>query len=364
MTAQKEEDVATIEKSICFLQVGKSIKPVLTEEFDHRHLIMRTERVLKKIAKSNEDLFTVQNRQGLPEIFATKNGQSFLALCKADPFSLKQAYPNHNFNPYMEVLAKHGNGHEIFDFATQIKDILPEHTQQVCDRINDCIHDIRKEIKSSTFQKVLNHAKRSRNKNNRNLKRYIKVTFAQPYCGKLLSIRIDCSYKEGRALDNPNAVVSYLETRRHRREMMRHIQTYTGNAFAGCVCKLEYGLLKGYHYHYVIFLKGSMVRMDSVIAKALGEHWETVITKGHGMYYNCNANKYMYKYPCLGELHHNDPDIWLGLNILCAYLTKTDYHLRIRLPKGHRSFWKTKAPNQQVISRGRKRKKPATPETV
>jgi hypothetical protein len=50
----------------------------------------------------------------------------------------------------------------------------------------------------------------------------------------------------------------------------------------GYVWKLEYGDLKGYYYHLILFFKGSEVKCDFKKGREIGEYWRDVITKGRG----------------------------------------------------------------------------------
>jgi hypothetical protein len=93
--------------------------------------------------------------------------------------------------------------------------------------------------------------------------------------------------------------------------------------------KLEYGPLKGYHYHAFFFFNGSEVMEDGTIAKMIGDHWSNVVTKGSGGYFNCNAIKE--KYPTLGIgaiAHHDSEKINILKNVALEYLMKLDFYIR------------------------------------
>lgn len=98
----------------------------------------------------------------------------------------------------------------------------------------------------------------------------------------------------------------------------------------GHLWKLEEGETKGYHFHLFAFFDGSKVQQDAHLAKQLGEYWQNVITKGDGVYYNCNAHKSRYRKLGIGRIDHDDDQLRENLLLALAYVTKADQYLRVR----------------------------------
>ncbi|MCY1462462.1 hypothetical protein D9M71_802370 [compost metagenome] len=110
----------------------------------------------------------------------------------------------------------------------------------------------------------------------------------------------------------------------------------------------------------LIFLDGSKVREDVVIAKMIGEHWNSVVTEGKGIYFNCNAKKSNYKFCGVGMINHFDLE--LRENLLrkaVIYITKPDYYKKIVVPGNGRAFGKGVIPKMTGARRGRPRRTPA-----
>lgn len=80
----------------------------------------------------------------------------------------------------------------------------------------------------------------------------------------------------------------------------------------------------------LFFFDGSKVRRDIEIAWLIGQYWVDVVTKGRGLYYNCNRNCFYYKSCGVGMVSHSDAQARQGLRNAVLYLTKTDLFMRLR----------------------------------
>ena len=104
----------------------------------------------------------------------------------------------------------------------------------------------------------------------------------------------------------------------------------------GFIATLEYGLLRGYHFHALIFLNGHLVQDEVRIAWRLGEHWANVICEGQGRYWNCNAQEYAER--GIGVINYYDGDKRVALvEKVASYLTKTDFWVQFQ-PGGKTLF--------------------------
>jgi hypothetical protein len=132
-----------------------------------------------------------------------------------------------------------------------------------------------------------------------------------------------------------------------------------GPAVVGYAWKLEYGLAKTYHYHFLLFFDGAYSQQDIVIAQAIGEYWASNITNGKGIYHNCNRNKAEYKVRGIlgiGMINHCDLSLRNGLKTAAAYLTKVDIYVRMVISGGGRCFGKSGKPKMKKDGRGRPRR--------
>ena len=92
----------------------------------------------------------------------------------------------------------------------------------------------------------------------------------------------------------------------------------------GYIIKKEHGENgKGVHGHAYLFYDGNKVQKEVYIAKQIGEYWKNNITKGKGVYYNCNVKEY--KNRGIGMLDYKDEEkIKILKENAISYLLKTD----------------------------------------
>ena len=91
----------------------------------------------------------------------------------------------------------------------------------------------------------------------------------------------------------------------------------------GYIWKLEYGIKKGYHYHFIFFMDGNIYKQDTYFANLLGKLWKK-ITQDKGTYHSCNHNKGAYKKLAIGMLVHDDQEKVDTLFSVVDYITKVD----------------------------------------
>lgn len=104
-----------------------------------------------------------------------------------------------------------------------------------------------------------------------------------PGCAQLVVLRIDLFYRKDIAhqyelKDLQVDVKHLLDNKRGSKEL----------AFMkGYIVKFEYGVDKGFHAHFLVFLDGSRRKGSShvYLTKKLGEYWKNTITKGRGDYW-------------------------------------------------------------------------------
>ena len=141
-----------------------------------------------------------------------------------------------------------------------------------------------------------------------------------------------------------------LSNKRHN-AMFKHL--------VGYVWKLEYGDMKGHHYHLLLFFKGSEVNGDFKKGREIGEYWRDVITKGRGYYFNCNGKKNDYAHLGIGMIHADkEEDAHLRFNLIhyvLPYLIKSDQYLKVKLKMNDRSIGKGVMPKKKSNA-GRPRK--------
>ncbi|WP_180165059.1 inovirus-type Gp2 protein [Acinetobacter sp. YH12049] len=105
----------------------------------------------------------------------------------------------------------------------------------------------------------------------------------------------------------------------------------------GYIWKLEYGIQKGYHYHFIFFMDGNLYKQDTYFADLLGDLWRK-ITQDKGTYHSCNHNKAAYKKLAIGMLVHNDQEKVDILFSVVDYITKVDQFIIEKTLSNYRTF--------------------------
>ncbi|MEG0869298.1 MAG: inovirus-type Gp2 protein [Hafnia sp.] len=200
------------------------------------------------------------------------------------------------------------------------------------ERVNKLIQDYRSAVSQTEFKQAYKKYQRASVKNLKGVMNYIK--HLQECHSRLLVLRIDLSWENEHKAD-----ITADEARKHRQQLFRNMKKNPlFRHVLGTVWKLEYGPQRRFHYHMLFLLNGNKAQQDGVIAHAFGKYWKDTITKGKGIYYNCNANKARYEDCCLGKLERGDSSKDKGLLKALSYITKIDACARLVLPGNARTF--------------------------
>ncbi|MDP2780063.1 inovirus-type Gp2 protein [Devosia sp.] len=210
---------------------------------------------------------------------------------------------------------------------------------------NQLIHSIRTKSHSTNYTDKVVNRKRELNKKFKSYSQYVNSLFKDR--SRLLVVRIDLSYlvEHDEQNDRTRHLVTLEEV---KDDLYRLLSNKRHNAMfdhlEGYIWKLEYGDLKGYHYHLLFFFKGSELKSDFHKGEQIGKYWRDVITKGRGYYFNCNRKKTNYTHLGIGMINADSAkDTHLRFNLthyVLRYLIKSDQYLKLKLKKNDRSIGK------------------------
>ncbi|QAY84098.1 YagK/YfjJ domain-containing protein [Pseudomonas arsenicoxydans] len=336
---------------------GGSNDPKRVEGINAIHDVARVVATTKRIAKSTNDIFKENDWvAGQPMKFKS------LALLvsssiRMDFSRINELFPIAEFNPYFKLF-----NDEVIALDPRILGMYKlthplsqgEWAETVVE-LNNFVNEIRKGANNPDFIKLDQHHTRNSNKNQASLEFYIDKLFE--YKSRLLVVRVDLKYGVESSLAGTGGI-SYQEADNHRKELLNDIRyRLFKDSYVGYAWKLEYGLMSSLHYHLLLFLDASKVRLDVRVGRIIGEQWRNKITAGKGAYWNCNANKNDYGRFCgLGVISHNDQTLRRNLRKAANYLIKSDYFVRSVIPSTQRTFGKGGAPAKAKSNRGRPRK--------
>lgn len=273
----------------------------------------------------------------------------FNTLLNVDFDDLRSYFPMHVFNPMLNCIFSMTEEAELVEKTRSLRwlnDSVDE--QELVDSLNSFVDAFRAEVNGNVFKaKLKNYLRRSR-KNERQLRGLIDAVFrTKP---KVMVIRIDLSYKEHhKSMHGHEKELALADVRDHRQKLLKQIDKKFNDSLITYAWKLEVGLKKGYHHHFLFFLDGTKLREDIVIGKIIGETWEGFATEGLGQYYNCNGNKENYKNLCVGVFHRDDIEIISLLkDVVATYMAKVDLFMQFDSSTGFRSFGKGAIPKQKI----------------
>ena len=327
---------------------------MVTEEFDLLKWVKQVHDFAPELIKSKSRLFgeKVLRRNDSTNYVQTKLGSKFQALLGVDIEAIHRHYPLHTINPYVELLARCIAAHHLRLGYLPATGLTPLEYEEYLNRLNECVEDIRNQGKESNFRALVKKYLKSARKNWRSLRRYINRLFEVH--GRLMVSRIDLSYlKPAMWPTTLEPADQYFKLVQHRDAFFKHIRETLPGRMVGFCWKMEYGLDRGHHCHVLLFFNG--LQQDVLITRALGEHWQKVITSGRGTYWNCNAHKDSYPELGIGKIEYGDTELRRGLEKAAVYLTKIDFYIKFLTPDGARAFGRGNMPKLRDVKRGRPR---------
>lgn len=359
----EEIEQAVRDKTIYRMEMddGKFIQAQSSRLLSASINLPKIEKLIKDIVQSNEVLFVRKldaKHSQRDYFFSRPAGKRFLRLLNIDMEEMEACFANNKLNSYFDVFRKNTNDFYLKDTVSYHQMLHGEDLVKWVEALNACIDSIRQTVRSKEFSTAIKNLQRGMNKNHKALLDYIDALFA---ChSRILVLRIDFGYKTDSLLGKDiRTSVDFSEIKNHHTLLIKHLKTkMLKDAFLGFASKFEYGLMKEYHFHCLIFLDGSKVREDVVIAKIIGDYWKTTLTEGNGLYYNCNAHKEQYQNLGIGMINYSDEGLMSNLKEHVApYLNKTDYFIKLITPANGRAFIRGNRPKPIAKTRGRPRSK-------
>lgn len=313
--------------------------------FDLINVLKDASLLVQEIIESKDDaveLYYGKDGDGL-QVRHNIAGRSLRKLIKMNIPRDKQFSELHRLEPYIELAVQQMEAAGLYHAQWQYKKRVQCDDVEV---LNDCVDKIRQKAKSKQFQSILKNYERSSNKNYKELTEYVDALFER--YSRLLVLRVDLGYQK------EHSKTTLAEAKQDREHLFRNTRSNKlFNGMVGYIWKLEHGPEKGFHYHMMFFFDGAKVREDGTLVRRIGQYWIDMITKGRGVYYNCNADKSRYKSCGIGMVHNADNLMRDSLtNLAVPYLTKTDLYMKLQTTG--RGMGKMERPRQKD-PRGRPR---------
>lgn len=302
---------------------------VITTDHESRDQIESLDICLKNLSKGHSLPFTLMfNHTG----YKQNEGAIWLLDALRYLDILEKAFlDNREVNPRIAVFRRLLNQTDL-RFRVHYGKILPSDPITTAELLNRLTQGYRSAVRHADFKKASKKYKRASVQNLKGAWNYIR--HLQSRYSRLLVLRVDLSWS-----NEHKSAITADDARKHRQQLFRNMQKNPlFRHVLGTVWKLEYAPQRKFHYHMLFILNGNKAPQDGVIAHTFGEYWKHTITKGKGIYYNCNANKALYEECCLSKLKRGDNSKDKGLLQALSYITKIDACARLVLPGNARTF--------------------------
>jgi len=136
---------------------------------------------------------------------------------------------------------------------------------------------------------------------------------------------------QGKVTDE-DYVASFLrfrsDTKKHRELLKKRFK----DDLLGLTWALEYGHERGFHMHYLVFVKPAGNEDHVYAVEQIGQEWEA-ITGGRGSCYNGNkeCNARFMRYRASGRIQFNDRKAIEGLRFIAAYFTLAGLYIKLQV---------------------------------
>lgn len=301
----------------------------ISDDNEFRFRLEQLDSCLKNISRGQKLPFTIlYNRSGYNESAESViilDAIRYLNMLSQESMKVRIA------NPRIATFQNLFNNTDLYSRIYNGK-IVGADTVTTAKMLNKLVQDYRYAVSLAGFKQACRKYQRASVKNLKGVVNYIR--HLQERHSRLLVLRVDLSWA-----NEHKANITADDARKHRQQLLRNMQKNPlFRHVLGTVWKLEYAPQRKFHYHMLFLLNGNKAQQDGTIAHAFGEYWKNTITKGKGIYYNCNANKARYEDCCLGKLERGDNSKDKGLLQALRYITKIDACAQLVLPGNARTF--------------------------
>ncbi|MBJ9236736.1 inovirus-type Gp2 protein [Citrobacter koseri] len=320
---------------------------IISDDNEFRFKLEQLDICLKTVSRGRKLPFTIlYNRSGYKESAESAiilDAIRHLNMLPQDAMKVRIA------NPHIATFQRLFTRADLYARVHNGK-IVGADTVTTAEVLNKLVQDYRFTVSQAGFKQACRKYQRASVKNLKGVMNYIR--HLQERHSRLLVLRVDLSWANEHKAD-----ITADDARKHRQQLFRNMQKNPlFRHVLGTVWKLEYGPQRKFHYHMLFILNGNKAQQDGVIAHAFGKYWKDTITRGKGIFYNCNAYKERYEDCCLGKLVRGDNSKDKGLLQALSYITKVDACARLILPGNARTFGRGEVRSLQKrkrIKRGR-----------
>lgn len=315
---------------------------VLGEDFENTDLIIRTTHLVMMLS-SHEFKLPFEKRYWYkrPRLSIDRLGSRVISFLKYDMPRLTQAYAHHRLSPTIEVLLALARDFKPKFSPSDLKFVDDASIDDVKTEYNELVLQMRQALRAKGMGERVKSFRRNATRNYLHLMKVIRSCHERNQ--KILLIRLDWSEKN---LD-PTLPIEYLSQvdfdiaavrqGQARDKMVHHLKSHFKADLMFYAWKIEWGVQKGFHIHWLIGLNGSVYQDRINVPYHIGKHWDEQLFNGASHTHNINEMSGKER-AGLCVLHYSDSQAGYFFGLYADYLTKVDYNLKLRLPQKMRSF--------------------------
>lgn len=263
----------------------------------------------------------VARGMGPPAYKLTALGRQIVQCCAQYREDWSAGYANHTFYPVTTVMlrAMKRYAFAIDQWASYGASQAPE-LVRLLDRLT---RFVRRACGTRRFTRAVKAHERKAQRNFESAREYVYHLAAK--ASRLLILRIDLywhpHFDAEKAGTEIKGLLRWLQSKACKRNLLP--------GYLGRLIKFEYGLVRGPHWHLMVFCDGNLQRHGGYLTQKLGEMWARRTGQGPGSYYNCWVDRAKHDYDGLGVLELDDWEKMVGLRCALHYITKRDGVLKL-----------------------------------
>lgn len=210
------------------------------------------------------------------------------------------------------------------------------------DAINRMVMQLRTALMSGKMRDRIKNFKRNSKDRYKHLMEVATTAWTRKN-NKNLLIRLDYGFKKSYPVVLPEFMsqqdfhLQCAEMCRIREKMLNILRKLFGEDLSFYAWKIECGDEKGLHIHWLLAVNGNKHQDCINVPRRICDAWTAAIGADNGHAFNVHTLNSAAR-SGLRVIGYDDPELLDVLGAYCDYLTKIDYTLKFRMPKGMRAF--------------------------
>lgn len=288
--------------------------------------------------------FEKGSHYGKPRLQITPLGQSLLRYLRNAP-ELKARFPHHELQPMIAEVIRLADKFNPSISPDDVRHASGEEIDAVVKEYNSLASQMRQSALSNGMRKKVKSFRRNGTRNYKQAMACMKQM--QEQHKQVLLNRLDWSPLKKDPLtpvekmSQDEFLAAFSNIANARKLMTKYLRKTFKEHLFFYAWKIEFGLIKGFHIHWLIGLNGAKYRDRINVGFHIAKEWDKNLFNNTSHTHNVNALPTR-EAVGLKVVHYADPHAGYFFGHHADYLSKVDYTMRLRLPKGRHAFGCTK----------------------